>query len=318
MRLLLLVFLFICLQQRADEINFERNFHYTCFHLYLKSGDIKTALKHHKALGRYTPRTYNYYNLAFQVALDNKLYDKAKFYLKKCIETGLTPTESRNYEINSFPEKYRNQINDLCNNFYTKYIYTLYRKRRKHDILKYVFVKSLFYKDQQARSIISSTDSIIDKNIQFIDSTNCDTLIKFIKKYGMIYEENVTSDANLSIIYLHLRRYKNKYLDSCIRDACWQGKLHPDCYTFSEDQEALYNNSTIYASINLRKKPVIIYDIETIDERRYRVGMVSLYEQSLIQQFDLPPNYILNESLVNRYKKVLKNLNLNDPYIKRR
>jgi len=295
----------------------EKNFHYTCFQIYKSKHLLGKALAHHTALGSYVPKNYGYYSLAFYAALDLKDYKLAYKYLLKCVLTGMTPAESRNFEINSFDSITQQAIKtQLLDNYYSKHFSKFYcSKNDKGNLLKYTFAKGLFLKDQEARRLIDilGTSKDILNNINNVDSLNLDTLNKFIKTYGMITDNDVSRDANLSVLLLHLRRYKNKYLDSCIATNCRVGNLHFDCFTYADEQEALEDNKTIYGAINLSKITNIRFvDPMLIDEKRLMLGMNTLFEQSLYQNFILPSGYKVPEDLKKKYEKIIKELRLSN------
>ncbi|MDO8999322.1 MAG: hypothetical protein Q7W45_06120 [Bacteroidota bacterium] len=299
-----LYFLLIALNFHAQEKN---DFFYfqTCYNISKTKKIDKEVEKYFKAIGKLQPKVYIYFSDIAYYYLERQNYNKAYLYMVKAIEHGLSFEMTRDFEINNFDEKHKLLIQKkfLENRSKTiNYFYT----HGSGDLMKFLFIRDLFTSDQTARQQLDFAgykNKTAWNYIGYVDSLNMDTLVKFIKAFGMVNESNVGGDALLNILLLHLKRYDNEYLDSCIKDNCAKHLLHPDFYTLAIDQ-ALKEGSTLYGTFDITDTTIFL-DIKNLDSLRNSVGLASLYEQSLYQTFNLPKNYIIPDNLKRKYEKFL-------------
>jgi hypothetical protein len=256
-------------------------------------------------LGRLIPKDANYYHDISLYFLERKKFTKAYTYMVQAIKNGLSQEKTRNFEVEDFDEHHKALIrkNFLNNQDETmRYFYT----KGSGNFMKFNFIRSLFLNDQCARTFADLKKDNKDALhfIQYIDSINMDTLIKFIKTYGMITTKDVSGDSYIEIVLFHLKRYNNNYLDSCILDNCKKKLLHPNIYTYAVDQIQEFG-FTYYGTFMINQDTKFL-DVENVDKRRMSVGLASLYECSLYSDnLVLPHNYIVGEKLKAKYNEFL-------------
>lgn len=301
------IFLFIffsCAGQRNEDLFYNE----TCYNISKENKSDKNVEKYFKKFGQYKPKDYSYYYDIAIYFLEKKNFSKAYEYMSIAINHGISFEQTRNFEIEDFDEKHKKliQTNFIDNRNKTiSYFYT----KGTGDLNKFQFAKDLFTADQTARYQLDFTgydNKIARDYVNYVDSLNMDTLVKFIKKFGMINYSNTGGDALTNILYLHLKRYNNPYLDSCLKDNCFKRLLHPSNYSLAIDQ--LHGpDSTLYGTFPITEKTIFI-DIKNVDVLRRNIGLASLYELSLYQPFILPKEYVIPKDLVKKYSPFLEEI----------
>lgn len=290
--------------QRNEELFYNE----TCYEISKVYKSDKNVEKYFKNLGSFRPKDYMYYYDIAIYFLDKKNYPKAYEYMVVAIQHGLSFEATRNFEINEFDVKHQKLIQENFLNDRNKTI-TYFYTQGTGDLMKFQFARDLLVADQTARyqsDVAGYKNPMVWAYISYTDSINMDTLVKFIKKFGMINYSNTGGDAMTNILYLHLKRYNNIYLDSCIKDNCYKRSIHPSNYSFAVDQQQ-EQGSTIYGTFDITKDTKFL-DLQNIDKLRYAIGLASLYEQSLYQNFPLPKGYIIPKGLKEKYVGFLEEI----------
>jgi hypothetical protein len=139
------------------------------------------------------------------------------------------------------------------------------------------------------------------------DSSNLDTLRKFIKTFGFIADTEISSACHFEILLLHLLRSHDPFLDSCVKANCLKGIIYPDIYCFYKDQEAASKKETVYGTFNGSEETYPIKDPQQTDRLRKEIGYPTLYESFLRNpNRKLPDNYKPDPELVKLYAPILK------------
>ncbi|MEO6305773.1 MAG: hypothetical protein ABIP51_21670 [Bacteroidia bacterium] len=293
----------ISFAQQSDDF-----FYYqTCYNISKVNKLDEQVEKYFKLKGEVQPKDQMYYyDMALYYLDQKKNYPKAYEYMAIAIQHGLSFEMTRNFEINDFDEVHQKLIQKNFLNDRNKTIRYFY-VNGTGDLMKFQFVRDMFIAEQTAFSQMDFSDhksKTLSNYARYVDSLNVDTLVKFIKKFGMINTSNVGGDCFHTILFPNLKCYNNSYLDSCIKDNCNKRLLHPSFYIGSIDQ--LENRGAVLYGVDRVTDNTVFSDVKNIDKLRNEIGMISLYEQSLYEQFKLPKEYIIPENLAKKYEKFLE------------